>query len=279
MKICEGERDSARFDSEKHHSELRTLLREHTELKSKYSETTSKFESTRKEVLTLTDRIKMFELERDEHLHEKDRLHEELKRAKFRVDETTREYTELTERHDRVQRELHKLKEVVRVIETERDDHALSIDGLRREVKAKILGWEESDARANEFSLKYEHIKREVVSVKEKLRDLELERTELRDAIDRSREDHRLVVIERDQLKEDLHDQHRKVEDGAMRAQLRARDAELKAAAQTIKEKGGGIYPRFTLLPSVTRSFTVRARTHVANTATSPARSTVSRKS
>ncbi|CAN9271310.1 unnamed protein product [Alternaria alternata] len=234
LKICEGERDSARFDSEKHHSELRTLLREHTELKSKYSETTSKFESTRKEVLTLTDRIKMFELERDEHLHEKDRLHEELKRAKFRVDETTREYTELTERHDRVQRELHKLKEVVRVIETERDDHALTIDGLRREVKAKILGWEESDARANEFSLKYEHIKREVVSVKEKLRDLKLERTELRDAIDRSREDHRLVVIERDQLKEDLHDQHRKVEDGHRR--INTLEESLRRAELTITE-------------------------------------------
>merc|ERR1711963_814505 len=212
MGICEGERDSARFDSEKHHSELRMLLREHTELKSKYSETTSKFESTRKEVLTLTDRIKMFELERDEHLHEKDRLHEELKRAKSRVDETTREYTELTER----------------------DDHALTIDGLRREVKVKILGWEESDARANEFSLKYEHIKREVVSVKEKLRDLELERTELRDAIDRSREDHRLIVIERDQLKEDLHDQQRKVEDGHRR--INTLEESLRRAELTITE-------------------------------------------
>ncbi|KAI4623652.1 hypothetical protein J4E80_003464 [Alternaria sp. BMP 0032] len=234
LKICEGERDSARFDSDKHHNELRTLHREHTELKSKYNETTSKFESTRKEVLTLTDRIKMFELERDEHLHEKDRLHEELKRAKSRVDETTREYTELTERHDRVQRELHKLKETVRIIETERDDHALTIDNLRREVKAKVQGWEESDARANEFSLKYEHIKREVVSVKEKLRDVELERTELRDAIDRSREDHRLVVIERDQVKQDLHDEHRKVEDGHRRINIL--EDSLRRAELTITE-------------------------------------------
>ncbi|KAI4689895.1 uncharacterized protein J4E84_004076 [Alternaria hordeiaustralica] len=234
LKICEGERDSARFDSDKHHNELRTLLREHTELKSKYNETTSKFESTRKEVLTLTDRIKMFELERDEHLHEKDRLHEELKRAKSRVDETTREYTELTERHDRVQRELHKLKETVRIIETERDDHALTIDNLRREVKAKAQGWEEADARANEFSLKYEHIKREVVSVKEKLRDVELERTELRDAIDRSREDHRLVVIERDQVKQDLHDEHRKVEDGHRRINIL--EDSLRRAELTITE-------------------------------------------
>jgi chromosome segregation ATPase len=220
LRACEGERDSAKHDSDKHHGELRTLLREHTELKSKYTETTSKFESTRKEVLTLTDRIKMFELERDEHLHEKDRHQDDLKRTKLRAEETSRDHIDLTERHDRVQRDFHKLKETVRIIETERDDHALTIENLRREVKAKATGWEESDARCNEFSLKYEHIKREVVSVKEKLRDVELERTELRDAIDRSREDHRLVVIERDQLKEDLHDERRKTEDGHRRIHL-----------------------------------------------------------
>lgn len=250
LKVCEGERDSARHDSDKHHNELRILLREHTELKSKYTETTSKFESTRKEVLTLSDRIKMFELERDEHLHEKDRLNEELKRAKFRVDETTREFTELTERHDRVQRELHKIKETVRIVETERDDLSITIENLRRDVKAKVTGWEESDARANEFSLKYEHIKREVVSVKEKLRDVELERTELRDAIDRSREDYRLVVIERDQLKQDLHDEHRKIEDGHRRINILEESlrrseltiTEIKSEIHTLTERNKVLY-------------------------------------
>ena len=89
LRACEGERDSARQDSDKHHGELRNLLREHTELKSKYTETTSKFDLTRKEVLTLTDRIKMFELERDEYLHEKDRLNEDLKRTKIRAEEAS----------------------------------------------------------------------------------------------------------------------------------------------------------------------------------------------
>ena len=133
-----------------------------------------------------------------------------------------------------MQRDYHKLKETVRIIETERDDHALTIENLRRDVKAKATGWEESDARCNEISLKYEHIKREVVSVKEKLRDVELERTELRDAIDRSREDHRLIVIERDQIKEDLHDEHRKVEDGHRRIHIL--EDSLRRAELTITE-------------------------------------------
>lgn len=58
--------------------ELRNLLRGHTDLKSRYDESHSKFELSRKEVLSLTDRIKILELERDEHLHEKDRLREVL---------------------------------------------------------------------------------------------------------------------------------------------------------------------------------------------------------
>jgi chromosome segregation ATPase len=220
LKVAEDDRDHARHDSDRHHSELRALLREHTDLKSKSTETTTKLESSRKEILTLTDRIKMWELERDEHLHEKDRLQEELKRAKLRADEAARDLVELTERHDRFQREHTKIKETVRVIETERDDYAVSVENLRREVKAKAVGWEEADARFAEVNLKYEHIKREVITAKEKLRDVELERTELRDSIDRSREEHRLVIIERDQLKEDLADERRKVTEGHRRVSV-----------------------------------------------------------
>lgn len=220
LKVAEDDRDHARHDSERHHGELRTLLREHTDLKSKHSESTSKLETSRKEVLSLTDRIKMWEMERDEHLHEKDRLQEELKRAKARAEEASRDLVELNERHDRVQREHTKIKETIRVVETERDDLALTIENLRREVKAKALGWEEADARHAEVNLKYEHIKREVITTKEKLRDVELERTELRDSIDRSREEHRLVIIERDQLKEDLADERRKVADGHRRVSV-----------------------------------------------------------
>ncbi|USP72773.1 hypothetical protein yc1106_00047 [Curvularia clavata] len=234
LKICEGERDAARFDSDKHHNEIRTLLREHTELKSKYEETTSKFDLTRKELITVNERIKLFEIERDEHLHDKDRLNEELKRARSRVEESSREFTELTENHDRVQRELHKLKETLRSVESERDDFSFVIENLRREVKAKIVACEEADARANDFSLKHEHVKREVVSIKEKLRDVELDRTELTNSLDRSREDHRLIVIEREQLKQDVHDERRKVEEG--RRRINILEESLRRSEQSITE-------------------------------------------
>lgn len=234
LKAAEDDRDHARTDSERHHTELRTLIREHTDVKSKYTETNTRLESSRKEILTLTDRIKMWELERDEHLHEKDRLQEELKRAKIRADEASRDLFELTERHDRVQRDHTKIKETVRVVETERDDYALTIENLRREIKTKSIGLEEADSRFADINLKYEHIKREVVSVKEKLRDVELERSELRDSIERSREEHRLVIIERDQLKEDLDDERRRVADGHRRVSVL--EESLRRAELTIVE-------------------------------------------
>jgi chromosome segregation ATPase len=220
LRASEEDRDHAREDSQKHHNELRNLLREHTDLKSKFTDTTTKFESSRKEILTLNDRIKIWELERDEHLHEKDRLQEENRRAKHRAEESSRELTELTERHERSIRDVNKTKEMLRVLEIERDEQSLSLENLRRDLKLKTTGWEEADERCADVTLKYEHLKREVISVKEKLRDVELREIETREASERSREQHRLVVIERDQLKDDLHDEHGKVADGHRRISM-----------------------------------------------------------
>ncbi|KAF9693064.1 hypothetical protein EKO04_008685 [Ascochyta lentis] len=234
FKAVEEDRDNAKDESHRHHGELRNLLREHTDLKSRYGKSHSKFELSRKEVLSLTDRIKIFELERDEHLHEKDRLQEDLKRAKHRAEESSRELYELTERHERTQRDLTKLRESVRIAEEERDEYSLTIENLRREVKAKVTGWEESEERCADITLKYEHLKREVISVKEKLRDFETREIDIKESLDRSREDHRLVVIERDQLKEDLHDQRNK--DADRHRQITMLEESLRRAEQTISE-------------------------------------------
>ncbi|KAJ4357028.1 hypothetical protein N0V95_002834 [Ascochyta clinopodiicola] len=234
FKAVEEDRDHAKDDSHRHHGELRNLIREHTDLKSRYNESHSKFELSRKEVLSLNDRIKIYELERDEHLHEKDRLQEDLKRAKHRAEESSRELYELTERHERTQRDLTKLRDSVRVAEEERDEYSLTIENLRRDIKTKVTGWEESEERCADITLKYEHLKREVISVKEKLRDVETREIDIKESLDRSREDHRLVVIERDQLKEDLHDQRNK--DADRHRQIAMLEESLRRAEQTISD-------------------------------------------
>ncbi|KAF1361568.1 hypothetical protein EJ07DRAFT_164587 [Lizonia empirigonia] len=208
LKAMEDDRDHAKDESHRHHGELRNLLREYTDLKSRYSASYSKFELSRKEVPSLSDRIKIFELEKDENLHEKDRLQEELKRAKHRAEESSREL------------------------------------GARRvfgEVKAKVTGWEESDERCADITLKYEHLKREVISVKEKLRDAETREIEIKESLERSREDHRLIVIQRDQLKEDLHDQRNK--DADRHRQITVLEESLRHAEQTISDIRAEIHP------------------------------------
>jgi chromosome segregation ATPase len=61
-----------------------------------------------------------------------------------------------------------------------------------------------------------------------------LERSELRDSIERSREEHRLIVIARDQLKEDLEDERRKSADGHRR--IVVLEESLRRAELTVTE-------------------------------------------
>ncbi|KAG9203299.1 hypothetical protein G6514_002952 [Epicoccum nigrum] len=234
LKAVEDDRDHAKDEAHKHHGELRNLLREHTDMKSRYDESHSKYESSRKEVLSLADRLRIFELERDEHLHEKDRLQEDLKRAKHRAEESSRELYELTERHERTQRDISKLRETTRIAEEERDEYSLTIENLRRDVKAKTTGWEESDELRADITLKYEHLKREVISVKEKLREVETREIDIKESLERSREDHRLIIIERDQLKEDLHDHRNR--DGERQRQINILEESLRRTEQTVSE-------------------------------------------
>ncbi len=57
LTACEEERDAARADAEKHHHELRTLTREHHELKSRFTEVTHRFESSQKEISILHEKV------------------------------------------------------------------------------------------------------------------------------------------------------------------------------------------------------------------------------
>ncbi|KAF3052381.1 hypothetical protein E8E11_011259 [Didymella keratinophila] len=232
LKAVEDDRHHAKDEAHKHHGELCNLLREYTDLKNRYDDSHSKFERSRQEVFSLTDRIKIFELERDKHLHDKNRLQQDFKRAKHRAEESSRELYELTERHERTQRDITKLRESVRIAEEEHDEHHLTIENLRREVKAKVTGWEESDERLADVMLKYEHLKRKVISVKEKLREVETREIDASEFFDRSREDHHLIIIERDQVKEDLHD-HR-TRDAERHRQINVLEESLRRAEETI---------------------------------------------
>lgn len=217
LRTAEGDRDNARDDADRVRREVSKVTRERTEISSRLTDFTAKYESSHREVLSLTDRLKMLEMEGDEHLHEVDRLKEEIRKTKLRAEESIKELLEMTERSASLSRELGKLKESGRAIEIERDDLAHTVEHLRRDNKTAMTNLSESEDRISEVSLKYEHIKRELLSTKDKLRELELERKDTLEVIERSREQYRLIVIERDELKDAVSISERKTHDGSRR--------------------------------------------------------------
>lgn len=149
FQTVESERDGARDDSDRHYRELQKVIRERTEISSRLTDITTKHETSRKEVLSLHDRIKMHGLETEERVHELERLREDGRKARLRADESAKEVLEVTERHDRVSRDINKFKETIRVVEQERDDHAHTIEHLRREVKTTLAARDDAEEKVS----------------------------------------------------------------------------------------------------------------------------------
>lgn len=217
LRTVEGDRDASRDEADTLRREVSKVTRERTEISSRIADITAKYEAAHREVLSATDKIKMYEAERDEHLHEVDRLREEIRKAKMRVEESVKENLEVTERADRLARELSKLKETTRLVEVERDDLTHTVEHLRRDNKTTLATLSETEDRYSELNLKHEHIKREVLATKDKLREVEIERNDTLEHIDRSREQYRLIVIERDELKDSINISERKAHDANRR--------------------------------------------------------------
>ncbi|KUJ18622.1 uncharacterized protein LY89DRAFT_581854 [Mollisia scopiformis] len=204
IRIVEDERDHAKRHADKYQEESRTLNREHTDLKSKFIETTSKLESARKEILSFTDRLKISEMDRDNYLVDKERLQELLRKANLKNEETSLELIELTEKHEHHLRDINKSRETIRDLESDVDKFSTTVDHLRREIKTKTISYDEAEARAAELSLKFEHLKRENNMTKDKLSILEVERSEQQEIIDRIREESRLALVEKNTLRDEL---------------------------------------------------------------------------
>lgn len=159
----------------------------------------------------------MTDLETSERLLEVDRLKEDVRKSKTRTEETSKELLEVTERSERVHRELTKLKDHVRTIEIERDETLSIIEHVRRESKTLLANFNGSEDRNSELLLKYEHLKRELLSVKDSLRTAELEITERTTLLEQTSEKHRLITIERDELKDAISIVERKHNDAHRR--------------------------------------------------------------
>lgn len=63
LRAREDERDHAKQDADRFREELRSITREHTEVKGKFTDISSKYESARREISSLTDKLKAWERE------------------------------------------------------------------------------------------------------------------------------------------------------------------------------------------------------------------------
>lgn len=260
FRTAQADRDSARDEAEFSQRELGKVTRDRTEISSRLTDTTAKYDVSRKELLSVTDRLNMSEVERKEHLLEIDRVKEDAKKSRLRADEAARELIELTEKYERFQRDNHRLKEAVRTVESERDEYAHSLDHLRRELKTVSTGREEAEEKYSDILMRHEPIKRELHGVKERLRDIEFERNEAQETVDRSREQHRLVVIERDEFRDESGNANRRAEDN--RRQIIALTDALRKSDQSLTDVRSEL---FTLTEYVKRVDVERDEARTAN--------------
>ena len=175
-----------------------------------------------------------FEKERDEWLHEKGCFEEELRKCRHRYDECHRKFIDITEKYEKKVREVTRIQETVKKIETERDESYHKIEHLQREIDTKACGWEEAEDRCAQWKLKYEHCERESITLREKITTVERERTEILESVTKTKEEYRLVVIERDQLKEDYHNECKKV--GEHYRKIQVLQESLRRTESTLKE-------------------------------------------
>ncbi|KAL2069848.1 hypothetical protein VTL71DRAFT_14527 [Oculimacula yallundae] len=201
IRILEDERDHAKTTADKYQEDWRTLTREHTDVKSKYTDTTIRLETMRREVTSITERLRISEMDRDTYLNEKERLQELLRKANLKHEETSSGLLNLTEQHEHSLREIIKFKEVIRDQESEVARHTNTVDTLRRELKTKTTSFEEAETRAQEISLKFEHLRRDHTITKDRLNTLEQERVEQTEVINQVREECRLALVEQDTLR------------------------------------------------------------------------------
>jgi chromosome segregation ATPase len=176
----EAERDSAIHEGERQRSDNRNLARE------------------------LAD-------SRNELLYEKDRLQDELKRANARIAEISRELEALTVKYETVLRDINNLRTTLRTTESERDEHVTVIERLRHELKDKTTRLGHTESYVSDLNLRLEQSKREITTTNEKVTNLTVDIETLKTTLGDRQDALRLVNIERDNLRDDVETERRKV--------------------------------------------------------------------
>lgn len=238
--VCEDERHHAREDAQKHHGELRSLTLRFNDLQTSYNEITTKHEIAHKELVSIRETLIILKREKHEWLHEKGEFEEELRKCHHKYSDLSLRLEEMTEKFEKKEREVTILKESVTKLEYERQELHVRIEELKRKLEEKRCGWEDAEDRCGKWKLKWEHSEREIASIREDIRIIESEKSELTTTIAKIREEIRVLIIEKDRLSDEYHHECRKSEEHHRK--VISLQESLRRVETTVKEKTESIH-------------------------------------
>ncbi|THY91259.1 hypothetical protein D6C92_06357 [Aureobasidium pullulans] len=204
FKAMQDDRDGAREDADRYQRSLQRVTQERTEITSRLEEVQTALDTLRKEALISAERLRKYELDQDEKIHEINRLKEELRKSRSREEESGSELLIISEKYSQSNRDISKLKDTLRTVEGERDELTHIVDVKNREIKSTIARHDEVQTLLLEKTTLLDSLRRELSLFEDRLRSAELERDEKHEALEHSREQHKLVIITRDELSNEL---------------------------------------------------------------------------
>ncbi|KAG9654839.1 hypothetical protein KCU64_g6943, partial [Aureobasidium melanogenum] len=186
FKAMQDDRDGAREDADRYQRSLQRVTQERTEISARLEEVQTNLDTIRKEALISAERIRKYELDQDEKIHEINQL------------------LIISEKFSQSNRDISKLKDTLRTVEAERDELTHIVDVKNREIKSTIARHDEVQTLLLEKTTQLDGLRRELSLFEDRLRSAELERDEKHEALEHSREQHKLVIIARDELQNEL---------------------------------------------------------------------------
>lgn len=184
---------------------------------SRNSNLVTSLESARKENSTLTERVRSWEIEKNEVMFEKDKIESNLRKQIIKMEEMQREITDVTEHNERLHREHAKFKELISRLEAERDEHQSAAARARADARATSAKLEESEEQQTDALLKLEQFKRHITRKDEALLERDSGIADLQRSLASKHEEYRVVIMERDQLKDDVASEHKALHDARHR--------------------------------------------------------------
>lgn len=241
----------AEDDAKRHECELRDLKESYSELETKHSETTTKYESIKTEYTSIKQSHDVLKKEKHTWLHEKGELEEHLRKCNHRHDETKRKLRETIEHHETMEKEyketiekreheVRELHEKESKLKSEKKELEEKIKTITRNYDDEHCKWEDAEERCGKWKLKWEHSEREIVSIREELRVIEIKQTELRETVTKKTEEIKKITKLKEHFERDYHGKCKEVD--AHHRDILVLKETIRRHESTIKEKSEEIH-------------------------------------